>query len=214
MVRRIASSLALSLSLLTGCAALSEEAPTTTESGADEELKQAECPAQLTVEIDAPTVTADDKLVSFLAKSPEFASAPDPQKSARDQVAMLAPWLAAARATGNVSLKGTVGKGCFYKTTDAAGKDVPFSFWLAKSLGKNGTLSLRVNQFANIPAGKFSQTNLFYSLPLDAITKTRVTATPGMNARLYAQETHTGHDGPEGFSEWIGSTKIKVAVAP
>jgi len=182
------------LALASGCA--SGGAETTSDGAAEAELRSAECPATLDVDLGAARIPSDASLTTAYTR--DFAGQPDAAKQAAEQLTMVQPFLSEARATAAVSLHGTLAQACHYTTVDAAtGKPNAFSMWLAKS---SGSYSLRISKAMS----GFDE--LFYNLPLTSVTTSGVVSEPSTDARLYAENTDRGHDGSDGFSVWIGYT--------
>src|SRR5262245_30410965 len=140
MKLRIVTCVLASMWALSGCGA--PGAPEATSE--PEELKSAECPANIEVTVSAPDIPSNESLAKVYEKEFREEGEPDPGKEAADQVAQIAPWLAKARGDKAVSLTGAIGKACAYATFDAKTHErSDRKIWLARSSGMNGTLSLR-----------------------------------------------------------------------
>src|SRR3954464_6922380 len=84
----------------------------------EDELKASECPLAVDVLVQKPSIAPDGALKSSWANDMKDYES-DPKKAAADQLTLLAPHVAMARAEGAVELHGTRNRGCFYATVDA-----------------------------------------------------------------------------------------------
>ena len=185
------------LALVSGCATSATEA---TSEGAEADLKSAQCPATLAVDLGAPSIPSDASLTAAYTR--DFAGQPDAAKEAAGQLEEMQPFLAEAHSTTAISLTGKLAQACHYTTVDAStGKPTAFSIWLAQS---NGAYSLRITKAIT------GLDELFYSLPLKSVTTSGVEATAGVDARVYGENTDRGHDGSDGYSAWIGYASATV----
>jgi hypothetical protein len=213
MAYKLLPLLALSLlSTLVGCAATTptEDADGTANDAA-EELKSSECPPNIEVSVGAPEIPSNDALERVYVKDFPKDGDPSPEKSAKDQLDTVTPFLATARADDAVSVTGKVMQACAYKTVDAnTGKPSEHRVWLARSGGPNGDLSLRMEQSIGGHLGTYV---LFFSVPLKSVPPTSLVVDSSRNGTVYAEDTSNGHDGSDGFSIWIGKVNVTAHVS-
>lgn len=193
------------LSATAGCAADSSgDTPGSDEGVGEEELKASECPTKVEVLLQKPSILSDTVMKSAWQR--------DMSKSEADeQYTALKSHVAKARSQTAVKLVGTRNRGCFYATVDAqTGQKNGYSFWFAKSGGRNGELQIRIERDLGTPDDV-----LFFKSKLSSLSPTSVEVDTTKKGTVYAQHHEEGYHGePDGPNAWIGSAVVSAVLAP
>jgi hypothetical protein len=198
---KIGFGLASLLALVAGCAGKTVSDDPAETAGAD--LSSSVCPPKIEVKLDAADIESDAQIKAKLMSPSQGMS----EQEASEQMTEIADHLKLARADKAVTLTGTLQQACFYKTTRSPAGDNQYSMHFAKT---SSGFSLRVEQLMD---GHNGQDELFINAAVNSVSATSLDATPGTTGFISAEDIDRGHDGSDGFSVFIGTTKVTAKLA-